>query len=85
MDRISLFFIPVKHQPDYVYLRHVPLKRVHLFTALQVAGLVILWIIKKSENISIAFPVMVALIIIIRKCFEWFRLFSSYDLMWLDE
>ena len=28
IDRMLLMFMPGKHQPDYVYLRHVPLKKV---------------------------------------------------------
>ncbi len=37
IDRIELFFMPPKHQPDYIYLRHVPLNRVYLFTFIQVS------------------------------------------------
>ena len=29
IDRCFLFFMPAKHQPDYLYLRHVPLKKVN--------------------------------------------------------
>ena len=39
MQRISIIIMPPKYQPDYIYLRHVPLRRVHLFTAIQVQGL----------------------------------------------
>ena len=38
MQRISIVLMPPKYQPDYIYLRHVPLRRVHLFTAIQVSG-----------------------------------------------
>uniref|UniRef100_A0A8B7UHN0 Electroneutral sodium bicarbonate exchanger 1-like n=1 Tax=Castor canadensis TaxID=51338 RepID=A0A8B7UHN0_CASCN len=31
-DRLKLFGMPAKHQPDFIYLRHVPLRKVHLFT-----------------------------------------------------
>ncbi|KAE8277423.1 Sodium-driven chloride bicarbonate exchanger Solute carrier family 4 member 10 [Larimichthys crocea] len=31
-DRLTLFAMPAKHQPDFVYLRHVPRGKVHLFT-----------------------------------------------------
>ena len=30
IDRLFLMFMPGKHQPDYLYLRHVPLKKVTL-------------------------------------------------------
>ena len=36
IDRVGLLFMPPKHQPDHIYLRHVPLKKVHLFTLIQV-------------------------------------------------
>ena len=37
IERLGLFFMPPKYQPDYNYLRHVPLKQVHLFTFIQVS------------------------------------------------
>ena len=36
-DRLLLLFMPAKNQPNYVYLKYVPLKRVHLFTFIQVS------------------------------------------------
>ena len=36
IDRVGLIFMPPKYQPDYYYLRHVPIKKVHLFTFIQV-------------------------------------------------
>lgn len=50
--------MPAKHQPDLLLLRHVPLSRVHLFTAIQLACLGLLWIIK-STPAAIIFPIMV--------------------------
>ncbi len=58
-DRILLFFMPQKYQPDYPYLRRVPLRRVHLFTLVQLACLILLWIIKDIKATSILFPIMV--------------------------
>lgn len=57
-DRIKLFWMPAKHQPDFIYLRHVPLRKVHLFTIIQLSCLVLLWIIKVSRA-AIVFPMMV--------------------------
>lgn len=37
IDRLMLFMQPVKHQPEHEYLRHVQLKRVHMFTIAQVS------------------------------------------------
>jgi hypothetical protein len=36
VDRLLLFIMPMKYQPDYEYLRHVRLSKVNLFTAIQV-------------------------------------------------
>ena len=55
--RLLLFFIPRKYQPDYVFLKYVPLHRVHLFTFFQFTALVGLWMIKSNPTTSIAFPV----------------------------
>ncbi|NWR21207.1 S4A4 protein, partial [Emberiza fucata] len=57
-DRVRLLLMPAKHQPDLAYLRHVPLRRVHLFTAIQLLCLALLWLLK-STVAAIIFPVMV--------------------------
>ena len=58
-DRILLFLMPKKYQPDLPYLRRVPLMRVHMFTGVQLLCLVALWVIKDIKATSILFPVMV--------------------------
>lgn len=65
IDRIMIMLMPPKYQPDFMYLRHVRTKRVHLFTAMQVLCLSFLWAIKSIKEISIAFPVMVSVFVII--------------------
>ena len=60
VDRLTLLFMPGKHQPDYHFLRMVELKKVHLFTLIQLSCLVILWIIK-STRAALVFPIMVSL------------------------
>ncbi|NXP55323.1 S4A4 protein, partial [Heliornis fulica] len=57
-DRMRLLLIPAKHQPDLPYLHHVPLRRVHLFTIIQLLCLALLWVLK-STAAAILFPVMV--------------------------
>ncbi|NXF54869.1 S4A4 protein, partial [Oceanites oceanicus] len=57
-DRVQLLLMPAKHQPDLAYLRHVPLRRVHLFTIIQLLCLALLWVLK-STMAAIIFPVMV--------------------------
>lgn len=59
-DRLTLFAMPAKHQPDLIYLRHVPLRKVHLFTIVQLSCLVLLWVIKTSRA-AIVFPMMVCI------------------------
>ncbi|KAJ0057502.1 hypothetical protein NL108_009240, partial [Boleophthalmus pectinirostris] len=56
-ERIKLYLMPIKHQPDFSFLRHVPLRRVHLFTLIQIVCLAVLWILK-STFLAIVFPVM---------------------------
>ena len=43
----SRFFIENNPFLDYVYLRHVPVMKVHLFTLIQICGLAVLWFIKE--------------------------------------
>ena len=59
-DRILLLFMTKKYQPDLPYLRRVPLLRVHMFTGVQFACLVGLWVIKDIKETSILFPIMVS-------------------------
>lgn len=59
-DRIKLFGMPAKHQPDLIYLRYVPLWKVHIFTIVQLTCLVLLWVIKASAA-AVVFPMMVRL------------------------
>lgn len=59
-DRILIMFMPVKYQPDYMFLRQVPLRRVHLFTVIQLICLGALWAIKSFSSTSILFPIMVS-------------------------
>lgn len=59
-DRIKLLAMPSKHQPDLIYLRYVPLWKVHVFTAVQLLCLVALWSIKASAA-AVVFPMMVRL------------------------
>ncbi|KAI2539202.1 solute carrier family 4 member 9 [Homo sapiens] len=81
-NRVKLLLMPAKHQPDLLLLRHVPLTRVHLFTAIQLACLGLLWIIK-STPAAIIFPLMLLGLVGVRKALE--RVFSPQELLWLDE
>ncbi|XP_030920977.1 electrogenic sodium bicarbonate cotransporter 4 [Geospiza fortis] len=80
-DRCKLFLMPAKHQPDYVFLRHVPLRRIHLFTLVQIVCLAVLWILK-STVAAIIFPVMILALILVRRLLDF--IFSQHDLAWID-
>ncbi|XP_026219461.1 sodium-driven chloride bicarbonate exchanger-like isoform X1 [Anabas testudineus] len=81
-DRLRLFGMPAKHQPDFIYLRHVPLRKVHLFTIIQLSCLVLLWVIKTSKA-AIVFPMMVLALVFIRKLLDF--IFTKRELSWLDD
>ncbi|XP_041109020.1 electrogenic sodium bicarbonate cotransporter 1-like isoform X5 [Polyodon spathula] len=82
MDRLQLLLMPAKHQPDFIYLRHVPLRRIHLFTFIQVLCLALLWVLK-STVAAIIFPVMILALVAVRKAMDY--LFSQHDLSFLDD
>ncbi|XP_056113391.1 electrogenic sodium bicarbonate cotransporter 4 isoform X5 [Rhinichthys klamathensis goyatoka] len=81
-DRIKLIMMPAKHQPDFSYLRHVPLRRVHLFTLVQIVCLAVLWVLK-STFLAIIFPVMILGLMVVRKMLD--MVFSQHDLAWVDD
>ncbi|XP_068562461.1 electrogenic sodium bicarbonate cotransporter 4 [Cebidichthys violaceus] len=81
-ERIKLYLMPPKHQPDFSFLRHVPLRRVHLFTLVQIICLAVLWILK-STFLAIIFPVMILGLLVVRKLLD--LMFSQHDLAWLDD
>ncbi|NWV07506.1 S4A8 protein, partial [Ptilonorhynchus violaceus] len=81
-DRLKLFWMPAKHQPDFIYLRHVPLRKVHLFTLVQLLCLVLLWAIKASRA-AIIFPMMVLALVFVRKVMDF--CFSKRELSFLDD
>nr|XP_045009271.1 sodium bicarbonate cotransporter 3 isoform X4 [Jaculus jaculus] len=81
-DRIKLFGMPAKHQPDLIYLRYVPLWKVHVFTVVQLTCLVLLWVIKASAA-AVVFPMMVLALVFIRKLMD--LCFTKRELSWLDD
>ncbi|XP_053346651.1 sodium bicarbonate cotransporter 3 isoform X2 [Clarias gariepinus] len=81
-DRIKLFGMPAKHQPDLIYLRYVPLWKVHVFTLVQLTCLVLLWVIKASAA-AVVFPMMVLALVFVRKLLDF--CFTKRELSWLDD
>ena len=83
VDRLSLFLMPKKYQPDLPYLRRVPLTRVHLFTGVQLACLAALWVVKDIAVTSIFFPVMLVVMVGIRRALDC--LFTAEEMEILDD
>jgi len=83
LQRIALMFMPGKWQPDLVFLRHVPLRRVHMYTCIQILCVVALWVIKTVKSISIIFPLKVLTLCFIRKALDY--VFTQHELEWLDD
>merc|ERR1719427_295608 len=82
-DRILLVLMPKKYQPDYPYLRQVQIGRVHIYTSIQVACFVGLWLIKSFSQTSILFPLMLVVMIVVRKLLD--RVFTKKELQVLDD
>lgn len=82
-ERILVFFMPLKHQPDRDYLRKVRPKRVYLFTACQLLGFIALYLIKHFKQTCIAFPLMIMALIGIRKLLDF--VFTPHELKVLDQ
>ncbi|KAK9888588.1 hypothetical protein WA026_000825 [Henosepilachna vigintioctopunctata] len=82
-DRILIMFMPNKYQPDYMFLRQVPIKKVHLFTVIQIACLGCLWAVKSFSTTSILFPLMLVVMIGLRKSLD--LIFTRRELKILDD
>jgi anion exchange protein len=83
VQRVLMIFMPAKYQPDYMFLRNVPVRKVHLFTFIQILCLSGLCVIKEIESISIIFPLMVLAMCFIRKSLDY--VFTRHELKWLDD
>lgn len=75
--------MPQKYQPDYIFLREVPTYKVHIFTCIQVLCFALLWGVKSYKKISITFPLMLVVIILIRKLLDF--VFTRKELKILDD
>ncbi|XP_038646087.1 anion exchange protein 3 isoform X2 [Scyliorhinus canicula] len=81
-ERLLLIFIPPKHHPDHIYVTKVRTSKMHLFTVIQLACIVTLWVIK-STIISLAFPFVLILTVPTRR-FILPKIFKEAELMALD-
>jgi len=83
VDRLLILLMPSKYQPDLPFLRKVPVKRVHIFTVIQLLCLILLWVIKSIKQTKMLFPVMLVVLIGIRKLLD--RYFTRQELQSLDD
>uniref|UniRef100_A0A3Q3VLL0 Anion exchange protein n=1 Tax=Mola mola TaxID=94237 RepID=A0A3Q3VLL0_MOLML len=81
-DRILLLLIPKKYHPDEPYATRVSTGRMHLFTAIQIVFLAVLWVVKSSP-VSLALPFILILTIPLRM-FMTGRLFTELEMKCLD-
>jgi len=68
-DRMMLWVTDPKLYPTSHYLKIVPIRKIHLFTAIQLVCLVVLWVLKTSK-IGITFPLLIAALVPIRIFFS---------------
>ena len=76
-DRVKLFIMPTKHHPSISYVKKMKTWRMHMFTILQLIGLIILWVVKSSAA-ALAFPFFVMAMIPYRWSMKF--LFSPSEL-----
>lgn len=77
LSRLALFFMPAKYHPPEPYVRRVPVWKMHVFTMVQVAALVVLWAVKSSE-FSLAFPFFLIMMVPLRQLMSMF--FNSREI-----
>ncbi|CAG0879882.1 unnamed protein product [Darwinula stevensoni] len=80
-ERLRLLFMPVKHHPSVNYVRRVRTWRMHMYTAIQILCLAVLWTVKSTQA-ALAFPFVLLLMIPIRKLLTKF--FTPRELQALD-
>ncbi|KAM4688398.1 anion exchange protein 2 isoform 2-T2 [Discoglossus pictus] len=81
-ERIQLLLKPPKHHPDVTYAKKVRTLRMHLFTALQLVCLAILWAVM-STAASLAFPFILILTVPLR-IFVLQKIFTPREMKCLD-
>uniref|UniRef100_A0A4W3HCR6 Anion exchange protein n=1 Tax=Callorhinchus milii TaxID=7868 RepID=A0A4W3HCR6_CALMI len=81
-ERTLLMFTPTKHHPDHTFVTKVKTWRMNLFTGIQLACIVVLWVVK-STVASLAFPFILILTVPLRH-FLLTRIFQDRELKALD-
>ncbi|XP_025785189.1 anion exchange protein 2 [Puma concolor] len=81
-ERLHLLLMPPKHHPDVTYVKKVRTLRMHLFTALQLLCLALLWAVM-STAASLAFPFILILTVPLRMVVLT-RIFTEREMKCLD-
>ncbi|KAF6036142.1 SLC4A3 [Bugula neritina] len=83
-QRLVLLITPTKHHPmDVGYVRYVRLLKMHMFTAIQVLCVGVLWAVKSSPA-ALAFPFVLILLVPFRS-FVLPKIFNEEELAELDK
>ena len=80
-ERLRLWLTDPKLYPDSHYVRHVRPWVIHAFTAVQLAALALLWVVK-SSRVAFLFPLFILLLVPLRLVLA--RFFDKKDLARLD-
>ncbi|XP_042897181.1 electroneutral sodium bicarbonate exchanger 1 isoform X2 [Parasteatoda tepidariorum] len=83
VDRIQLFLMPEKYQPDYSYVRFAPIRLIAAYTVLQFLLCVILFTCKLFRYTAFAFPVLLVAVIFCRKGLSY--VYDKRQLKLLDD
>ncbi|EFO16965.2 hypothetical protein LOAG_11539 [Loa loa] len=83
VQRIILFFIPEKYFPDIPYTQSVDIRRMHLYTTIQIICLIIIYAVKYFKRTALAFPFILMLFILFRQIFLK-KIFTEKELKALD-
>uniref|UniRef100_A0A915PPV6 Anion exchange protein n=1 Tax=Setaria digitata TaxID=48799 RepID=A0A915PPV6_9BILA len=83
VQRIILFFIPEKYFPDTPYTESVDIRRMHLYTTIQIICLIIIYAVKYFKRTALAFPFILMLFILFRQLFLK-KIFTEKELKALD-
>ncbi|CDQ56988.1 unnamed protein product [Oncorhynchus mykiss] len=75
-------FTPAKHHPDHIYVTKVKTWRMNMFTIIQLACIVLLWVVK-STVASLAFPFILIMTVPLRRLILS-RVFEERELQALD-
>ncbi|KAM9805073.1 anion exchange protein 3 [Neosynchiropus ocellatus] len=81
-ERITLMVTPAKHHPDHIYVTKVKTWRMNMFTIIQLACIVALWVVK-STVASLAFPFVLIMTVPLRRLILS-RIFEERELQALD-